>query len=97
MPLHTRIKQRREELNMSQEELANKLGYRTRSSIAKIESGNSDIPQAKITAFAEALQVSTSFLMGIETVEKVTQILNQLSPTDQQEVINFAESKLKQK
>ena len=34
-----RILQRRMELEMSQEELAEKVGYKDRSSIAKIESG----------------------------------------------------------
>ena len=49
------IKKRREELGLSQEELAAKLGYKSRSSINKIELGLSDIPFSKITLFAKAL------------------------------------------
>ena len=51
MTLYDRIRQRRIELNLSQDELATKLGYRSRSTIAKIESGANDIPQSKIVAF----------------------------------------------
>ena len=39
MKLYERIKKRREELGMSQDELAQKLGYKSRSTIAKIEKG----------------------------------------------------------
>ena len=64
MNLHERIKFRREELLMTQTELAMKLGYKSRSSINKIEQGLSDIPQSKIKAFAEALDTSVGALMG---------------------------------
>ena len=65
--LFKRIKNRREELNMSQEELAKKLGYKSRSSINKIEKGENDIPQSKIAAFAAALETTPEYLMGWET------------------------------
>ena len=39
MELYKRIRKRREELGMSQEELAKKMGYKSRSSINKIEMG----------------------------------------------------------
>ena len=64
MELYKRIKQRREELGMSQDELAKKLGYKSRSTIAKIEKGENDITQSKIAAFADALQTTPSYLMG---------------------------------
>lgn len=62
--IHKRIKSRREELGISQEELAFKLGYKSRSTIAKIESGENDIPQSKISAFATALRTTPAWLMG---------------------------------
>lgn len=58
------IKKRREELGLSQEELAEKLGYKSRSSINKIELGLSDIPFAKIPSFAKALDIKPEVLMG---------------------------------
>lgn len=40
MDIGSRIKHKREELNMTQEELALKVGYKSKSSINKIEIGN---------------------------------------------------------
>ena len=51
---------------MTQEELAFKLGYKSKSSINKIEQGLNDIPQSKIVMFAEALGVTHARLMGWE-------------------------------
>lgn len=70
MSLYTRIKERREALGLSQDELALKLNYKSRSTIAKIESGANDIPQSKIKAFAEALNTTTSYLMGWDSEEE---------------------------
>ena len=66
MELYKRIKARREELGMSQEGLATKLGYKSRSTINKIEMGKNDITQSKIIAFANALQTTQSYLMGLD-------------------------------
>lgn len=61
-----RIKERREALGISQAELAEKCGYTSRTSIAKIESGAVDLPQSKIIAIADALYVTPSYLMGFD-------------------------------
>lgn len=53
--LGDKIKQKREELGLSQEELARILGYKHKSSINKIELGLADVPRAKVPAFAKAL------------------------------------------
>ena len=45
--LSRRILQRRLELGLSQEELAQRMGYRSKSSITKLEKGVNDIPQSK--------------------------------------------------
>lgn len=62
--IYERIKNRREELGLTTEELAQRMGYKTRSSITKIETGKADIPQSKVKAFARALQTTTAYLMG---------------------------------
>ena len=54
MTVYDRIKNRRLELGMSQADLANKLGYKSRSAINKIENGLRDISQSKLSQFAEA-------------------------------------------
>lgn len=66
MEIGDRIKLRREELMMSQEELAKKVGYKSRSSVNKIEIDGRGLPQNKIIAFAKALETTPSYLMGWE-------------------------------
>ena len=58
------IKKRRLALKLSQEELAAKMGYASRSTISKIEDGTNDITQTKILAFAKALDTTPAYLMG---------------------------------
>lgn len=64
MTVGDRIKQRRTELNMSQEELARKIGYKDRSTISYIENGGNNFPIAKVQAVAEALNTSPQWIMG---------------------------------
>ena len=71
MELHKIIRSRRIALKMTQQELAQKLGYKSTSTIAKIESGENDIPQAKLAAFAEALNTTPAALMGFKNVKPV--------------------------
>lgn len=64
MTIGERIKIRREELNMTQEELAQILGYKSRSSINKIELGGNELTQKKIKAIATALKTTPAYIMG---------------------------------
>ena len=64
------IANRRIELGLTQEELAKKMGYKSKTSINKIEKGVNDIPQTKIVKFAEVLRTTPAYLMGWEKVEK---------------------------
>lgn len=59
-----RIKDRRIELSMTQEELARRVGYKSRSAIQKIEVGTNELKQKQIAAFAKALLTTPGFLMG---------------------------------
>lgn len=59
-----RIKYRRKELNLTQEQLANKLGYKNKATIGKIETGVNDIVQSKVIDFAKALNTTPAYLMG---------------------------------
>lgn len=59
-----KIRMRRLELNMSQDELALRVGYTSRSSINKIEIEGRGIPTQKIKDFASALSVSPEYIMG---------------------------------
>ncbi len=64
LELYKNIRKRREELGLSQLELAELTGYTSKTSISKIESGSIDLPQSKIKAFADALRTTPSKLMG---------------------------------
>lgn len=59
-----RIREKREAIGMTQEELASKLGYKNKSSIAKIETGANDIIQSKVVEFANILSTTVAYLMG---------------------------------
>jgi transcriptional regulator with XRE-family HTH domain len=68
MSVGSNIKKRRYELRMSQQELADAMGYRTRSTIAKIESGENDVSQRKLMRFASVLDTTVEALIsGIST------------------------------
>ncbi len=63
--LSSRIRQRREQLGLSQEELAARMGYRSKSSITKLEKGINDLPRAKLEELAAALDTTPAWLMGL--------------------------------
>ena len=63
MDLADRVKMRREELGLSQEQLALSMGYSSRTSINKIENGR-PCSQKIIARLADALGVSIPYLMG---------------------------------
>lgn len=63
-----RIKSLREEKKMSQSTLAELVGYKDKTAIAKVESGKVDLPQSKISAFAKALNTTTSYLFADNNV-----------------------------
>ena len=65
MKIGERIKNRRIELNITQDELARRLGYSDKSSISRMEN-SSKLTLNKVQLLAEALNVSPSYLMGWE-------------------------------
>lgn len=63
LEIGNRIKQLRIERELSQDELAKRCGYTSRSTINKIELGINDIPQSKIKAIPQALNVPISQIL----------------------------------
>ncbi len=63
MTIGERIRQRRIELNMTQDELAKRTGYKSRSSINKLEAART-LPSRKIEKMAAALECRPAYLMG---------------------------------
>lgn len=64
LKLYENIKYYRTVNEWSQEELAKRMGYTDRSTIAKIEKGCVDLPESKIMAFAKVFGIKPSDLMG---------------------------------
>lgn len=66
MTIGDRIKSRRIELGYTQEQLATKLGYKTKGSIAKIENGEQSLTPERLYDIAKVLETSPSYLAGWE-------------------------------
>lgn len=61
-----RIKDRRNELGLSQDDLAKKLGLKSKSTVCKVETGDDNLSTTTVTKYAQALSCSEAFLMGWE-------------------------------
>lgn len=66
MTVGEKIREARIKKGISQTELATLLGYKSRSSINKIEIDGRDIPRSSIIKFANVLDVTPAYLMGWE-------------------------------
>lgn len=66
MNIGERVKLLRLKKGMTQEELAIKLGYKSKSSVAHIENGR-DIPRSMVVTLAEILDTTPAYLMGWDT------------------------------
>ena len=84
MTIGERIYKLRTEKGMTQDELALAVGYKSRSTIAKIESGERDPYQSMVVALANALGTTPSYLMGWEGDKKENAPIKQ----DRSDVIN---------
>lgn len=63
MTMGERIRSRRTELGLSQEDLAWQTGYRDKSAISKIELGINDIPVRQLRKLANALCVPVIWII----------------------------------
>lgn len=100
MTLGDRVKQLREKQGMTQEELAQKLGKKSKSTVAHIETGNRDIPRSMVVQLAKILNVSPCYLMGWEDeIEKapieinrsdLRELLQQLTEPEIDSMIDYA-------
>ena len=88
----SRIRARREELDMSQEELGRMLGYKSRSSINKIELDARNLTQSKIKAIADALKTTPAYIMGWTEEKKKEEAKKATAPelsTEEQEAVRL--------
>lgn len=88
--MYDRIKKLRTDKMISQQKLAEMVGYKDKTAIAHIEAGRIDLPQSKIVAFAEALQTSVSYLLdGYEEANDIDQIINKIKDFYNSKEFNF--------
>ena len=64
MSIGQRVRERRKELNLTQEELAKRLGNSSRASICTVEKDREDLTTTRIAKLANALETSPAYLMG---------------------------------
>ena len=79
LDIGNRIKHYRELRNMTQEELAQKVGYVNKSSIYSIEKGMAAVPYDKLSAIAKVLNVSEFVLRYGENPSMVDIMLKEKS------------------
>lgn len=100
MTVGQRIAARRKELKMTQEELAKKLGYKSRSSVNKIELEWAEVPLSKIEKVAAALDCDAGYLMGwseekpSDARRRILMALDQMDLSDQEFLADYAERTL---
>lgn len=73
MTVADRIRDRRNEIGMSQAELARLIGTKDRSTISQIENSGDNITMKNIIRIAEALDVSSHYLLGWQSKEEMEQ------------------------
>lgn len=91
MKIGDRVKQLRISKGWTQDELAKKMGYKSKSSIAHIENGR-DIPRSMIVTLAEILDTSPSYLMGWENEKSLESNINDILPDENIRMIPVYES-----
>lgn len=63
MEIGEKIRKRRMELGWSQRDLAAKMGYTNNSTIAKIETGKTEVTQSRVIQFSKVLNVPIAYLI----------------------------------
>lgn len=88
MTIGQRIKQRRIELGLSQEQLAHRLGNKSRASVCTVENDKEDLTSDRIRKYAEALETTPAYIMGWEDENGDLTVLGQLGDSyEKQELL----------
>lgn len=92
MHIGERIKQRRKEIGMSADKLAEKLG-KDRSTVYRYEKGDiENLPLDILVPIAEALRTTPQFLMGWEEEQKENPAIEDGISEKRQKLIDFAKT-----
>ena len=85
MTIGDRVRALRISKGWTQSELAEKMGYKSKSSIAHIENGR-DIPRSMVVTLADILDTSPSYLMGWE--DEAESLNREPNPLDEQTIFD---------
>lgn len=85
MSIGTNIRKRRFELGLTQQELANAMGYTSKSTIAKIEAEENGVSSKKLPFFADALNTTVEAL--ITGVSSPTSVSSEISSSGERKNI----------
>lgn len=96
MNIGDRMKQRRKQLKLTADEVAEKIGV-SRSNVYRYEKGDIEkLPLEVLEPLSEILQTTPQQLMGWESGDDILPIYNQLEPPRQKKVYSFAKKELKE-
>lgn len=96
MNVGDRMKQRRKELKLTAEDVAEKIGV-NRSTVFRYEKGEIEkLPIEILEPLSEILRTTPQHLMGWEKEKDINHVYNQLEPPRQQKVYNLAEHELEE-
>lgn len=91
-----RVKHYRTLRGMTLQELADKTGYTSLSTVGKIEKGKVDVSTSKVQEIADALEVSPLDLLGyrdgLPRLQAYAERLSQLSEKDQERALRMIDS-----
>ena len=74
MTVADRIRDKRKELGLSQDDLARMMGYKDKTSISKIENSGNDISMKKLDKIAKVLDTTPEDLMGWSSKEQYERV-----------------------
>ena len=96
MDIGKRMKERRKQLKMTADEIAEKLGV-SRATIYRYEKGDIEkFPIESLEPLAEALQTTSEYLMGWEFERDILPIYKKLNAQRQTKVYDFASRQLEE-
>ena len=72
MHIGEKIKAQRIRLGWTQRELAERMGYKNHSVVARVEAGKVNLLQSRVDQFAKVLGVSHAYLLGLVSEEENT-------------------------
>lgn len=90
--LGEKVKELRTDKHMTQEQLAEKMGYKVKQSISRIENGR-PVTQKIIKRLAEALDTTEAYLLGFEDDEIIVEInyqVNKMSNENLERLLSYA-------